>query len=314
MIWGLAFVSQGGIRSCCLQNRCVEPDIVQPFRPGRWAAHVLWFRGVQPKPQRLACGRDMDAAPLVLELGRPAAHIDETAQRRDLKKLTECLNTFLKERYEAAIRNHPQNRPITRFCSSDGTPLNLNASWRKLVGQRVVRRRGKRSEQFLCERVFLKTTDSEGHRHCTMFLRDLQPLTSGNTGWALFACCMSLAPSVGEVGVRGPVLSVFCWYRGCYSVCERLVRQAHSKINQHSTSPHTDLENLTDLVVIVAESLHDISIAFLWSLLPWPASSETVFKVVWCVVTAVRQSVRHLDVEIGAVVVSSHLVGARTAR
>ncbi|CAK0902150.1 unnamed protein product [Prorocentrum cordatum] len=228
----------------------------------------------------------MGACSLVVKFSKPTALIDDRTDRRDVQKLREVLNVFLQDRYRAAVECHASERVLIRYYSSDGTPLLMNASWKRRLGPKTVRRKGKRCDEMLCERLYLKTYDYQGRRQCHVVVRDPVPLTAKKGGCALLACCEALAPSVRECFFFGPALNVYCWDRGCFSICSRLVWQAHSLRNSESTRASAYIDSLLDFVIAIPDLLHDANNALLWSLRQW-VSAEGVCKDVWCAITAI---------------------------
>ena len=144
---------------------------------------------------------------MIRKFAQPSSVIDDPTDRRDMFKCGAVCKEFLSGQFEHLVCSNGSQRPMTRVYSSDSTPMLINSSWRRFLGQRLVLRKGKKCTDFLCERTFVKGHDSEGRVTSEVLLREPLALTAGKTGWALFSCAQQASPSLRQLGFCGPAVS-----------------------------------------------------------------------------------------------------------
>ena len=170
------------------------------------------------------------SASLVKKYGCPGSCYNERSEKRDIQKLCGVAKQQLQHNYNEVVRNHDPNMVLTKFYSSDGTPLLLNRCWTRFLRSRKIFRHGNECQEYLVDRTFLKNESQQGDITMTVAFREPLPLRQGKTAWHLLACQQASTKSLrAELGYMGPLIEHYVWDRGYFSAMDKLTRKFHKK-------------------------------------------------------------------------------------
>ena len=105
------------------------------------------------------------AAPALDDLiayAKPGGTFQERTQRRDIQKLCEVSKFFLQGKAQQVVDQNANECCMVKVYGSDGTPVLANRAWKRELGSRIIRRRGKCGQEWLVERAFYKGIDEDG--------------------------------------------------------------------------------------------------------------------------------------------------------
>eukprot|EP00974_Lingulodinium_polyedra_P040410 3880786-Lingulodinium_polyedra.AAC.1 len=98
------------------------------------------------------------------------------------RRLCETVHYFLEDQAKRVVQQSEGNA-LLYWYSNDGTPLLTRETSTRALPNKVVMRRAGSGQEFLLQRAFLKTTDSEGSPVVAALVKPPLPLTEGKTAW-----------------------------------------------------------------------------------------------------------------------------------
>lgn len=211
--------------------------------------------------------QSVEAVKELFAYAKPSASHVSAQARRSIDKMCEVCKMVMQLRVRELLRRHCNDYPLVRMYTSDGTPLLVNKSWRRVLGSSTIRRHGRAASEYLVERTFFKGRDAEGHVLTAVSFRDPLPLSS-KAAWGLFSCMQASSPTLRSMGCRGPVLEHYVWDRGYFSALDRLVRKAHLYESNQLGGGEETVQGLTTFVLTRPDILHDCSTSFSWGMKP----------------------------------------------
>lgn len=214
-------------------------------------------------------------------------------ESRTCGKLCEVAKSYLTSRAKALVASCA-DRAILFAYSSDSTPMLLKQTFVGRVDEehRVSRRAGQAND-LLCQRAFVKSTDTLGRPLVVPVYRDPVPLTKGRSALHEFAACCQFFPLLRRLGARAVIVSAYTFDRALQAPLERLVKRRHGlyyeTVAEAAETPGSVwLEAATDWVVSLGCANRDSQNSFRWGLMSVTGDSEGVARKLHIGVESVR--------------------------
>ena len=230
---------------------------------------------------------------LVLDHARCHKVLANISEEREVAKLVEVVKEYMRLKAKHFVAKC-ENRAILFSYGSDSTPLLTRASFSHVLdGKRVVRNAGK-AEEFLIERGFLRSTDSNGQPTMVCLGRDPLPLRDGKSAWHMFSALTRFFPLVQTLGHRGIIVSHYVFDRAMWAPLTRLVQQRHALFHQFACErgERTEAESaqmqLLDWCVSTPCANHDCQNALKWALKNSGENQEDMLKGLHVSIAALR--------------------------
>ena len=146
-----------------------------------------------------------------------------------LQKLTEASKHFMKQTCECHLRRcNASGAPVLVFYNSDGTKITNIVTQTVRVGKIAFRRQGKKTEEHLIERFFLKSRGPDGRPIVTAMLRDPRPMSDGKTALHAFTARRDFVLDV-ESKTSGFVIHADVFDRALQSALQKLILKEHAE-------------------------------------------------------------------------------------
>jgi hypothetical protein len=260
---------------------------------------------------------DTSIRAVFLDFAKPAKVLS-SSDRHVSAKLCEVGKAFLLQQVKHIVCSAGQHAVLLSY-SSDGTPLKTHERYSQKIDDKLsVVRKGSSSQEYLCEKVFVRTVDSSGHVVTGVAFRDPLPLKHGKSSLAIFAAGRQFMPTLREMGHRAVAVSHYGFDRAVYSSLDQYFRQLH--MHQHHPSSDHDLasprhlEWLLDWVVTTGCCNHDAHNALKLSLMAQMQDTQ-LLKDLWISIESLRNAYEYASDSAGTVTKRvAHVRGLRPNR
>ena len=113
--------------------------------------------------------------------------------------------------------------------SSDGTPMQTRHFHKADTSSGLmVRRSGRRGDEFLMQRAWLKYNGHDGRMFVRVMLDEPRRNTAGKIVWAQVSFKLEFLPSMVSLGVRSLVINACCFDRAVYEPLSRILKKIDS--------------------------------------------------------------------------------------
>jgi hypothetical protein len=166
---------------------------------------------------------------LAIALAKPT-HVCDKADLEACRRICEVSKQWLRSNAESWLAARCESPVLVQYCS-DCTPLQTRQQYRSELDQLKVHRQGKRTGEYLVERLFLCDTD---FKPIVMFSEPVK--LADKTQWSHLQACRNLFSSAREAGHKGLCISHHIWDGAVKSSMERLRKQFFEAMHHHHTA------------------------------------------------------------------------------
>ena len=165
------------------------------------------------------------------------------------------------------------SQPILHSYSDDVTSYRTAVVHTSKVGSGdIVRRQGKRLQEFLCQRSWFLTQNRVGEQAAAVLMRPPRSMSEGHTTWHIFGALDRGAPLLKAMDHRGISISHYAFDRAPFSALYPLLHARHELYveRRRAAALHGDDDcdtmQLTDWVCATPCALHDLGNSLKWAL------------------------------------------------
>ena len=230
-----------------------------------------------------------------------ASHTLSADQAQNCAKFCEVSKAFLHHK-AASLVAKSQGRAVLLSYASDSTPTltgkTVTGSLAMAQGGRRLRfvRKGKQGMEYLMQRAFLRSRDSNGEVVMATLFRDPIPLKEGKGAECCFSAALSFCPTLRSLGHDGVCISHSAFDRALQAPLSRLMGQRSQKyyydLQQSDVSGVAQMRYLTDWTLSTACVDHDCQNGIKWSLAPFHEGDD--LQDLYVVMEALRNSAEQI--------------------
>ena len=230
----------------------------------------------------------------ILELSRPSY----VCNGRDYERINtyhEGARQWLQREMRRFLLDR-RDDPVLLWYSSDTTPLSTSQSYKRVLQNLSVLRRGRESHEYVVQRLF-------AHDGFNSIVLVEEPIKlSDKTASSHFEVFRSLMPLPKHIGSRNIVVHSYVWDGALLSACRRLTQQYHAASVHHLSqglepgeARLLDLTSWTSFCLCVNHSIHG---ALKWAILEF-INDKMCVKNCFVVVESLRNSYGQLVANVG---------------
>jgi hypothetical protein len=202
-------------------------------------------------------------------------------------RLCECLKKYLLIRCLHFVDANKHD-PLLEVYMSDGTPISTVSRTRRFIDGEVVKRSGRRCNEYLMQILFLRNSRGE----LRVLFRDPQRMKD-KSAWSHHSAQFDFWPMSRSLGHDSIVVSFHCWDSAVKQPLERHTRERHAALLIHlgdeaDQMPSSFLELLSWLVCVACFAHHGHN-ALKWGIRDFIDDKVTT-KACWVTLASLRNS------------------------
>lgn len=230
-----------------------------------------------------SCAEATTVSTLIRRYSRPSSSFDRHEHEK-MAKLCEVVKHFMKSEAISMITRR-YDEPIMMFYSADSSPASTKELYAASMGATTVRRKGRRANDLLVQRMFLLAPDGE----CKVVVDEPRTMCE-KTAWCHTEAFRRMFPNPRNLGHRSIVVIHGVWDRAIQAACARQVAQSKKADDANELDidflPAALKANLT-WTTSGACSCHDAHNALKWSITEYCAE-PTILRGLFISIESLR--------------------------